>query len=107
MNPISDDEARKYLLLLEHAIIHLRYRIRYDDAVSIAEVHDFLDSLHNIPLMLRGAGEWHVPDNINAYLKRYDDKWLAADDGASRRRGLLSLLEDIRDGKLDSEGPVA
>ena len=104
MTEMSDNVTDDYALLLERAIIHLRYRIHYDDAVTVSEVHDFLDLLHNIPPMLRGVGGWHTPANINVDLKRYDDKWLSVDDGAERRRGLLDLLQDIRSRDEDSHG---
>lgn len=104
---LDADDARDYMMLLERAIIYLRYRIRYDDSVTVAEVHDILDSLHNIPAMLRGAGDWFTPDNVDADLERYDAKWLDADDGASRRRGLLELLQDVRNGDFNDDPPVA
>lgn len=95
--------AQEYALLLERAIIELRYRIRYNDHVTIDEVHDYLDSLHNIPPMLRGAGDWFRPENIDADLQRYDNKWLNVGDGAERRRGLLEMLRRIRAGEWPAE----
>ena len=93
--------------MLERAITDLRFRIRYGDAVTIREVHDILDSLHNINAMLRGSGHWLIPENIDADLKRYDEKWLNADDDAQSRRGLFAVLQCIRGGEFDEDAPVA
>ena len=103
MEPLSDELRYQYTLLLEQAIIVLRMRIRYADSVTMAEVHDYLDSLHNVGAMLRGAGSWKIPENIDADLQRYDDKWLGSEDGATSRQGLFALLQRIRDGEFDGD----
>ena len=97
----ADDVFHDYLHVLERAIIDLRARIRYDDAVTIDEVHDVLDAIHNIPEMLRDCDGWHVPDNVDADLTRYDTKWLSADDAAERRHALMDHLQRARAGDYD------
>jgi hypothetical protein len=57
--------------------------------------------------MLRGVGGWHTPDNIDADLQGYENKWLNKTDGAKRRRGLFALLQLVRDGTFDDESAVA
>lgn len=99
MEPLSDRLNREYTLLLELAIVQLRYRIRYQDAVTLDEIHDYLDSLHNVGPMLRGVGGWFTPENIDVDLRRYDSRWLTTDDGAKLRRGLFALLQSIRRGE--------
>ncbi len=94
------DITDTYTRVLEQAILHLRMRIRYGEDVSSDEVHDLMDSLHNIPHMIRNCGGWHVPENIDADLAMYDEKWLDRDDGGTRRP-LVKLLNDIRNGEHD------
>lgn len=103
MNLNNDDISNVYNRLLERAILDLRMRIRYDDGVSIDEVHDLLDALHNIPQMIRDCSGWHVPENIDADLASYDAKWFGA-DGSERRKSLIQQLSDIRDGKYGHHG---
>jgi hypothetical protein len=75
-------------------------RIRYDDAVTIEEVHDLMDALHNIPRMLRDCSDWYVPENIDADLARYDEKWVGSQH-SERRKSLIQHLNDVRDSKHD------
>lgn len=82
---------RAYLTLLEHAILDLRMRIRYGEGVSLDEVHDFLDALHNVPRMLKEYGEWHVEEHIQAELAAYDGRWLSQ-PGSDFRRSLVETL---------------
>jgi hypothetical protein len=89
-----------YTHVLERAIVELRMRIRYEDDVSTQEVHDLLDAVHNIPKMLRDCGGWHVPENINADLLRYDKKWVGH-GGSSMRRPLMGHLKNARAGEYD------
>lgn len=101
----ADDVFHDYLLVLERVIVELRTRIRQDDAVKIAEAHDLMDAVHNIPEMLRNCEGWHVPENIDADLARYDSKWLDVGDKAERRRSLIQHLHRARDGDYDPEPP--
>ena len=99
--PIPHSE---YARLVEIVVLHLRRRIRYGETVSLQEVHDVMDAIHNIPSMLLGVGGWHVPENIDADLKRYDAKW-PPEDGVSRVRLLKTLIE-IRRGEYDAPTPL-
>ena len=90
-----------YVTVLEYAILELRMRLRYEDDVTLDEIHDMLDAIHNIPTMLRQFGDWHVPDNIDADLERYDAKWLGI-GSAELRLGLLKHLERARAGDYDN-----
>ena len=89
-----------YIHVLERAIADLRMRIRYDDGVSIDEVHDLLDAIHNIPRMLRDHGGWHVPENIDADLLRYDRKWMG-NGQSTLRKPLMDHLRRAQDGEYD------
>ncbi len=100
MGSKNDDISATYNRVLELAILDLRMRIRYDDGVTIDEVHDLMDALHNIPQMIRDCSGWHVPENIDADLARYDAKWIGSDDSV-RRKSLIQHLNDVRDGKHD------
>jgi hypothetical protein len=84
------------MALLERAILNLRTRLRYGEVVSAEELHDYLDALHNVPIMLRDYGDWHVEENIDADLARYDHRWLVRADSKLRK----SLLETLRRAKL-------
>ncbi len=101
MNPAPESVFHDYIILLHRAILNLRMRIRHEDAVTLDEVHDLLDAVHNIPTMLRSYGGWFVPDNIDADLKRFDDKWTAAGE-ATLRSSLLQMLGDARAGEFDA-----
>jgi hypothetical protein len=46
--------------------------------------------------MLRDYGDWHVEENIDADLARYDHRWLVRADSKLRK----SLLETLRRAKL-------
>lgn len=100
MDSQNEDISTLYNRLLEFAILDLRMRIRYGDGVSMDEVHDLLDAIHNIPRMIRDCSGWHVPENIDAALARYDSKWVDSDD-SELRSSLVQQLKDIRDGKHD------
>lgn len=89
-----------YTDLLMWAILSLRMRLRYDDGVTLDEVHDFLDALHNVPIMLRNYGGWHVEKNIDWYLAHYDEKWMGR-PGSELRHSLVETLERARAGEFD------
>jgi len=100
MNIASDEVLHDYLHVLERAILDLRARIRYDDDVSMDEVHDLLDAVHNIPKMLRDYGGWHVTENIDADLADYDTKWSGKGQATGRKR-LIEHLQRARNGDYD------
>lgn len=85
-------------------MLHLRRRIRYGETVSLQEVHDVMDAIHNIPSMLLGVGGWHVPENIDVDLKRYDARW-PPEEGVPRVRLMKTLIE-IRNGEYDAPTPL-
>jgi len=89
-----------YIRVLERAILDLRARIRYEDDVTILEVHDLLDAIHNIPKLLQSCDGWHVPENVDADLARYDAKWLGAGN-AALRKSLVEHLNKARAGDYD------
>ena len=101
MTRAADNVFHDYLHVLERVIIDLRFRIRYGDSVPVEEVHDLMDAIHNIPEMLRNCEGWHVPDNIDADLKHYDNKWLKMNDGVEYRKSLVLHLELARAGEYD------
>ena len=94
-NPAPASVVHAYTVLMERAILQLRYRLRCGDVISADELHDYLDALHNVPIMLRDYGGWHVEENIDAALARYDRRWLGQPD-AEMRRSLLDLLRAAR-----------
>ena len=100
MNPAPTNVFHDYIGVLELAILDLRMRIRYEDEVTIPEVHDLLDAIHNIPKMLRSCDGWHVPENIDADLTAYDAKWLGIGN-AKLRKSLMERLNDVRAGEHD------
>jgi hypothetical protein len=100
MQPAPASTANTYLALLENAISDLRMRIRYGENVAIEEVHDFLDAIHNIPIMLRDYGGWHVEENIDWNLGHYDERWLER-PGSEMRRSLMKTLDAARRGEYD------
>ena len=101
MNPAPEAVFHDYIHVLERAILELRMRIRYEDDVSMMEVHDLLDAIHNIPRMLRTYGEWWVPENIDSDLARYDAKWCHTGK-ANLRSSLVECLDSARAGKYDA-----
>jgi hypothetical protein len=72
----TPEVANAYTAILERAILNLRMRLRYGEIVTAEELHDFLDALHNVPIMLRDYGGWHVEENINFDLAHYDKRWI-------------------------------
>lgn len=96
----SPEVVAAYTALLERAIINLRMRLRYNDGVTFDEVHDFLDALHNVPIMLRDYGGWHVEENINWHLAHYDERWVGR-PGSEFRNSLVETLERAQAGKFD------
>jgi hypothetical protein len=100
MNPAPPDVVSAYTALLEQAILTLRMRIRYGGEISIDEVHDYLDALHNVPIMLRNYGGWHVEENINADLAGYDQKW-PQQPNSTGPRSLVDMLRRCREGEFD------
>ena len=101
MTSASQQVFHDYILVLERAILDLRMRIRYDDGVTLEEVHDLLDAIHNIPAMLRDYGNWFVTENIDTDLSRYDSRWLSVGD-SKMRKPLLQHLAAARNGDYDS-----
>ncbi len=75
---------------MEVVVLNLRMRIRYGEEISIREVHDLMDAIHNIPQLLIACDGWHVPANIDFDLQRYDEKW-PKQVGCSR----ISLVETV------------
>jgi hypothetical protein len=94
---MCDSVLQTYSRVLEFAILDYRKRIRYREDVSMEEVHDLLDALHNIPRMLRQCDGWHIPENIDADLARYDAKWRTGEDSA-RGRPLIEYLNAAKRG---------
>lgn len=72
---------------------------RRTEAVDSAtlRLHDLTDALENVPAMLCAYGQWHVEENIDEGLKRYDKKWFNPD--ASERK--LSLMRALENAKKD------
>jgi hypothetical protein len=81
----------------------LRMRLRYEDGVTLEEVHDVLDALHNVPIMLQRYGGWHVEENIDWHLTRYDGRWMGR-AGSEFRRSLMETLRRARAGELPVVG---
>ncbi len=98
--PAPPDVVHAYTILLERAILQLRYRLRGGDVISADELHDYLDALHNVPTLLRDYGGWHVEENIDAALASYDRRWMGEPD-SEMRRSLLDLLRRARAGEFD------
>jgi hypothetical protein len=94
------ETLKAYTGLLEPAILVLRMRIRYSDAITNDELHDWLDALNNVPTMLLNYGGWHVEENIDADLARYDKRWLAKSD-STMRQSLVGTLRRCREGEFD------
>jgi hypothetical protein len=106
MNPQLNDVFHDYIRVLELAIRDLRARIRYEDDVTMQEVHDLLDAIHNIPILLRSPGGWYVPENIDSALGRYDAKWIGTGN-AKLRTSLMEYLRMVRAGDYDYDGEMA
>src|SRR5262249_52828173 len=68
--------------------------------ISADELHDWLDALHNVPIMLRNYGGWHVEANIDQDLERYDSRWLDRTD-SNMRRSLIETLQRCKNGEFD------
>ena len=88
---------RAYTSVLRDAILDVRRRIRYGETIDMQELHDLTDALENVPAMLCAYGQWHVEENIDEGLKRYDKKWFNPD--ASERK--LSLMRALENAKKD------
>ena len=100
MNTAPEPTTKAFLALLEQVILCLRMRIRYGEDISLEEVHDLLDALHNVPTMLRNCGGSHVEENIEADLAAYDQRWLS-EPGSDFRKSLVRTLDAARRGEFD------
>lgn len=100
MPPAPPEIGKIYTCLLEQAIINLRMRLRYQDGVTLDEVHDFLDALHNVPIMLQRYGGWHVEENIDWHLAHCDEKWMPR-PGSKLRTSLIETLQRARAGEFE------
>jgi hypothetical protein len=100
MQSPAPDAVNAYMALLEQAILNLRMRLRYGEEISADEVHDYLDALHNVPIMLRNYGGWHVEQNIEDDLAQYDQRWLDR-PGSQLRKSLVETLRSARAGEFD------
>ena len=100
MKAATEPTVKAFLALIEQAILNLRMRIRYGEEVSLKEVHDLLDALHNVPIMLRNYGGWHVEGNVEADLALYDQRWLSQ-PGSDMRKSLAGTLDAARRGEFD------
>jgi hypothetical protein len=92
--------VKAYTVLLRMVIVRLRFRLRMGEDVSADEVHDLMDAIENIPLMLMNYGGWHVEANIDAALERYDQRWLPRGNSA-HRDSLVEMLARAKRGELD------
>jgi hypothetical protein len=86
--------------LLEWAILNPRMRLRYNDDVTLEEVHDILDASHNVPSMLQRYGGWNVEENIDWHLAHYDEKWMGR-PGSELRTSLIEILKRARAGEFE------
>jgi len=100
MDMAPEPVAKTFVALLEQAILGMRMRIRYGEQVSLDEMRDFCDALHNVPTMLRAYGNWHVEENIEADLAAYDRRWLSQ-PGSNLRKSLVTTLHGARLGEFD------
>ena len=92
-----ENVQRVYLTVLHRAIIDIRHRIRCGESISMQEIHDLMDGIHNIPEMLCAYGRWFVEKNIDSDLNRYDEKWCNPSDTSSRRHGLMKTLAEAKE----------
>src|SRR5688500_18842688 len=97
--PAPPEVVNAYAALLRIVIVRLRFRLRMGESVSADEVHDLMDAVENIPLMLITYGGRHVEENIDAALERYDQRWLPK-GGSDFRVSLLRLLAQAKRGEL-------
>ncbi len=88
---------RAYASVLRDAILDVRRRIRYGETIDLQELHDLTDALENVPAMLCSYGQWHVEENIDVGLKRYDKKWCHPDASVQT----LSLMRALERAKED------
>lgn len=92
-----------YANVLREAVLNVRMRIRYGETIEMQELHDLTDSLENIPQMLCHYGGWHVEENIDAALQRYDRKWFQPGGrSVSLTRALLRAQAELSEGISDS-----
>jgi hypothetical protein len=100
MNTAPAPVMNVYLALLERVILNLRMRIRYGEEQTLHEIHDILDAIHNVPIMLRNYGGWHIEENIDWFFSHYDEKWLAKPD-SKLRHSLVKTLQSAKNGDFD------
>ena len=94
-NLAPESVIRTYASVLRAAILDVRMRIRYGETIDMQELHDLTDALENVPAMLCAYGGWHVEENIDEGLKRYDRKWCTPDSSV-RTLGLMRALEEAK-----------
>ena len=94
-NLAPESVIRAYMCVLRKAILCVRMRIRYGETIDMQELHDLTDALENIPEMLCAYGGWHIEENMDAALQRYDRKWFKPGD-SERAFSLMRALEDAK-----------
>jgi hypothetical protein len=100
MAPTPPNVLKDYTTLLERAILNLRTRLRYGEAVTTEELIAYLDAIENIPTMLLNYGGWHVEENIDWHLAHYDERWMPQ-SGSDLRMSLVEILRRARAGEFD------
>jgi hypothetical protein len=105
-NLAPESVIRAYLSVLREAILNVRMRIRYGETIDMQELHDLTDALENIPQMLCDYGGWHVEENIDSALLRYDRKYYnpgESERATSLMRALETAKANLAEGNLESE----
>ena len=97
-----DDPLLPYLAALEHAIVQLRARIRYEEPVSLEEIHDLMDAVHNVPGLLRRESEWFTAENIEKDFSCDDERWTG--EPALFRTKLLTVVRGAASDQNGSPG---
>ena len=87
-SPAPPAVVATYSWVLQRALIFARQNAT---ALSVDELFDLMDSLHNVPEMLSRYGGWNIETNIDQDLKRYDERWGTRTTGSWK----LSLLEEL------------
>ena len=86
---------RAYATVLRQAILNVRMRIRYGETIDMQELHDLTDALENVPEMLCAYGGWHIEQNMDEALQRYDRKWYDP-EASVRSISLMRALEEAK-----------
>jgi hypothetical protein len=91
---------RLYADVMRYALLDLRMRIRYGEAVSLREVEDIISAVENIPKMICRYDDRVLVEDVKWHLDYFDRKYpettSTAPDNQPGRSSMAKLMQRAR-----------